>query len=282
MDDFLAVKFTSDGSTDTVEGWLAPYGGPDYLDGKDWFGDFFSAKTDFALEWFGEWQRPLLYQHGLDDTLKTEVVGRIKVERRDKGLWMQAQLDAAHQYHDEIAAMVAEGALGASSGSVAHLVERDRKTGEIRRWPLIEGSLTPTPANPQATVGYAVKSADAVAHLMVIGSEPPEDIAEPVSVDDVAPVPVIEPPAAKAGARNSASDMQHIQSAHDAMVALGAACSPAMEARSGAAPVEPEPAAMTLMVVKGAEPTANAAETEALRELLRSHAIKVARDILRT
>lgn len=308
MTDDLALKFVGDSRTD-IEGWLAPYGGPDYLGGKDWHGEFFSPATDFALEWFGDWQRPLLYQHGLDDAIKTEVVGRIKVERRDKGLWMQAQLDAAHEYHGEIAALLTEGALGASSGSVAHLVQTDRKSGAIKRWPLIEGSLTPTPANPDATMGYAVKSADAVLHLGVLGTEAPAEVAggevsapEPVNVGDQGPEVIVPlstrsivltidgdalfrwiDAATKAGARNSAADLTHIQSAHDAMVALGATCSPtesATASKSEAAPVAPEPAAMAV-AIKAPEPTANAADIEALGELMTSHAIKVARDLLR-
>ncbi len=299
MDENLAVKFV-DGSTDTVEGWLAPYNGPEFLGGKDWHGEYFSPATDFALDWFGDWQRPLLYQHGLDDAVKTEVVGRIRVEARDKGLWMQAQLDAASEYHAEIAALVAEGALGASSGSVAHLVQRSAKTGEIKRWPVIEGSLTPTPANPQATVGYAVKSTDAILHLGVIGTEVPEDItgAGPIKgvdtfiVGDQGPEKVIRvsgdevfravDASVKAGARHSAADYSHIQSAHDAMVSLGAVCSPpATETKAESAPTPPEPAATPMLGIKASEPVANDEDVTVARELFNAYAVKVARDLLR-
>lgn len=264
-----ALKFV-DGRTDLIEGWLAPYGGPAFLGGKDWHGEFFSPETDFALGWFGDWQRPLLYQHGLDDNIKTEVVGRISVSPKDKGLWMQAQLDASHEYHDEIAALVSDGTLGASSGSVSHLVQRDRKTGEIKRWPLIEGSLTPTPANPDATVGYAVKSLDAVQHLAVIGVVAPSDIEEPI----------------KAGRRNSTADQALLQSIHDAVCALGAECADtedttALASKSDAEPAAPEPAAMPLMGFKAAEPTATAEDIENAKALLSAYAVKVATDLLR-
>lgn len=271
MSDF-ALKFVGD-SPDTVEGWLAPYNGPDFLGGKDWHGEFFSPSTDFALPWFGDWQRPLLYQHGLDEAIKTDVVGRIKVEARDKGLWMQAQLDAASEYHNEIVALVTAKKLGASSGSVSHLVTKDARTGEIKRWPLIEGSLTPTPSHPDTVgVGYAVKSVDAVLHLGVIGTDAPDEMTEPETPPE---------PATKAGARHSAADLTHIQSAHDAMCALGATCSTATASKSEAAPVEPEPAAMPVMGFKASEPIANAEQLEAARELLSAYAVKVATDLLR-
>jgi hypothetical protein len=42
---------------------------------------------------------------------------------------------------------VQKGKLGYSTGSVAHLVER--LEGNIKRWPVYELSLTPTPAEPR-------------------------------------------------------------------------------------------------------------------------------------
>jgi len=291
----LSVKFV-EGNPDLIEGWLAPFGGPAALGGKDLQGEFFSAKTDWALEWFGDWQRPLLYQHGLDDAIKIEVVGRIKVEKRAKGLWMQAQLDAAHEYHDEIASLVAAKALGASSGSLAHLVQRASKTGEILRWPLIEGSLTPTPANPDAQMGYSVKSTDALAHLAVLGVAAPDAIkeveapADPGPVPDPEPEPDPAPEAVKEGRRNSTSDMTNIQSAHDAMVALGATCSSdnmdetssaTASTKDATAATMPEPAATPTMIgIKASEPVPNV-DLDAMRAQLSAHAIKVARDLLR-
>lgn len=184
-----AIKWAGE-SRDMIEGLLAPYGGPAKLGGKDLQGEYFTKSTDFALPWFKDWERPMLYQHGLDGALKTTVVGRIKVEPTDKGLWMQAQLDKANEYYDAIASLVDEGALGLSSGSVSHLVEVNGKSGEIKSWPLIEGSLTPTPANPNARLGYSVKSADAVAHLAVIGTAAPDELTddEPDEDDDEAAV----------------------------------------------------------------------------------------------
>ena len=178
-----AVKWAGK-SRDTIEGMLAPFGGP--IAGKDLDGEFFSENTDFALEWFGDWQRPMLYHHGLDPEIKTSVVGRIKVMPMTDGLWMQAQLDKAHAYYDAIAELVDQKALGLSSGSVQHLIAVDGKSGEIKAWPLIEGSLTPTPANPDAKAGYAMKAVDAIEHLAVLGVEAPDALKtdDPTGADD--------------------------------------------------------------------------------------------------
>lgn len=193
-----AVKFV-DGKDDLIEGMLAPFGGP--IAGKDLDGEFFSANTDFELEWFGDWQRPLLFGHGYDPALKTSVVGRIKVEPTDKGLWMQAQLDKKHAYYEQIRDLVADG-LGLSSGSVDHLTDIDAKSGEIKAWPLIEGSLTPTPANPDAAAKYATKSVDIVEHLAVLGVAVPDELA------DVQPEATVEQdvePATKDATKDSAA-----------------------------------------------------------------------------
>lgn len=213
-----ALKFVK-GRDDLIEGLLAPYGGPPFLGGKDFVGEFFSPNTDFVLSWFKDWERPLLYSHGLDGDVKTEVVGRIAVKARDKGLWMQAQLDKANEYKAEIAALVEKGALGASSGSVAHLVATDQKSGEILRWPLIEGSLTPMPANPDAQVGYAMKSADAIAHLAVVATAVPEALKEePVAEEPEVPE---ELEATKEGRRHNSSDRARIQQIYQLLGELG-------------------------------------------------------------
>lgn len=162
---------------DEYEGLMTPYGGP--ANGKDLTGTYFAAKgdpswpagTDFCLDWNPGGEYPLLYGHGLDGAIKASVVGRWSFKSwDDKGGWAKLQLDKAHEYHDEIASLVEQGALKLSSGAVDHLYQKDDKTGAIKLWPLVEGSLTPIPANPdQPPVGYAVKSLDATEHLAVLG-----------------------------------------------------------------------------------------------------------------
>jgi hypothetical protein len=149
------LKFSQrkDGTLE-VRGLGIPFGGP--INGKDLHGQFFSAKTDFAWDLIPDGSRPLLYQHGLDETVKTEVVGRWGVEKVDaKGVWVRAQLSARSSYLSEIKELLTEDALGLSSATMGHLVKVNQKNGEILNWPVVELSLTPNPANPTA---YVVKS----------------------------------------------------------------------------------------------------------------------------
>lgn len=145
-----AVKFADD-AHDVIEGLGMPWGGP--FNGKDVTDEFFSVKTDFAFDWFDE--RPLLYHHGLDDVTQTAVVGRVKAhDVTDLGVWVKAQLDKKSKYFDAIKNLVKDGSLFFSSGSMRHLVKVNGKSGEIERWPWVELSLTPTPANPYAEVDF--------------------------------------------------------------------------------------------------------------------------------
>ena len=269
------VKF-ADGSRDLIEGMLAPFGGP--IKGKDLDGEFFSARTAFELGWFGDWQRPLLYHHGLDPELKTAIVGRIKVTPTDKGLWMEGQLDRAHEYADAVAELVDGGTMGLSSGSVSHLIDIDAKTGEIVRWPLIEGSLTPTPANPDAkaaSVKYALKSADAIAHLAVLGVTAPEGVGEPVPDPDPEPPPDPEPAAVKA-VLDAVTKAITPQALHDVAVMAGAVCAPQdmgeMEGKGA-------PAHLLAVAGKGAE-TAPAIDLVALQRAMSALAVKTAQELL--
>ncbi|MBI2934678.1 MAG: hypothetical protein HYY29_03805 [Chloroflexi bacterium] len=164
-----AVKFANAEETD-IHGLLAPNGG--CFNGKDIAGEFFSAKTNFALDWFPPDARPLLFHHGLDPKTGIAVVGRMKAVSQDEmGLWMTAQLDAHNEYYGAIKELIKQGKLGLSSGSMRHLVEVNPKSGEILRWPLIEGSLTPTPANPMAEVDFAT----AKSHFKAIGVDIPDE-----------------------------------------------------------------------------------------------------------
>lgn len=168
-----AVKF-ADGRDDLIEGPGIPFGGPFKFEGKpegqDLYGEHFSPRTNLCLDWFPE-SRPLLYHHGLDKDAGTSVVGRCyyKGVRDGVGHWVQGQLDKSSEYFDSIREMVAAGKLFFSSGAMGHLVETDKRSGEILTWPWVELSLTPTPANLLATVTPAA----AKAHLKACGLDVP-------------------------------------------------------------------------------------------------------------
>ena len=134
-------------ATGRVGGYLVVWGSPQQ---RDLQGEYFTPDTDLGLEWYA--QRPALYHHGLDGDMQAATVGVIDtLKMDDTGLWAEAQLDLRKRYVQAVMRLVEKGALGWSSGSLPHLVQVDGD-GHIRRWPIVEGSLTPTPAEPRHTV----------------------------------------------------------------------------------------------------------------------------------
>jgi hypothetical protein len=143
----LAVKFV-DGSDTLVRGLGMPFGGP--WQGRDLDGEFFSAKTDFMFGMIAG-ERPVLFDHGLDPTLDNEIIGRVvEWKMSDAGVWTIVQLDRRARYIDKLKELVERGILSFSSGAYPPLARVNKGTGEIERWPWVELTLTPTPANPYA------------------------------------------------------------------------------------------------------------------------------------
>ena len=124
---------------------------------RDLQGEYFTPDTDLGLDWYP--RRPVLYHHGLDGELGPVMIGQIEAMQPDStGVWVQAQLDLRNRWSRAVLDMVDSGLLGWSSGSLPHLVEV-ATDGYIRRWPVVEGSLTPSPAEPRYTDAITVKAA---------------------------------------------------------------------------------------------------------------------------
>lgn len=163
-----AVKFV-DGTDGMIEGLAIPYGGPPYLEGKDFDKERFTPETDLHLDWFPDEGRPFLFGHGMDDEIKAVVVGRqVEREPMDVGQWVKIQLDKRGRYLEHIQRLVDARAMQFSSGAYPNLVRVDRD-GTIKSWPWVEQSGTPIPSNPLADAGwYTAKSADAIEHLTAV------------------------------------------------------------------------------------------------------------------
>lgn len=160
----LAIKSSG---KDHIEGLAIPFS-------MDLDGESFSADTDFCLDWFGPSGRPLIYDHGMDPAMKTNVIGRqVEYEVRDEGVWARSQLELAAKYRKAIDQLVEQEALGYSSGSIPHLATP--RGGAIKRWPWVELSLTPLPA-ALGTQVYAVKSVTAIEHLRAVDIDVPEPL----------------------------------------------------------------------------------------------------------
>jgi hypothetical protein len=167
-----SVHFVKD-APDLIEGLAIPFG---TASKKDLDGEYFDARTDLCLPWFGETGRPILYGHGLNPAVKAEVVGRqTSFDQRDDGVWIQVELDKSSRYRERVGKLIEQGALSFSSGSMPHLVQTS-KDGHIDRWPWVENSFTPTPAHPRAVV-YAVKSADMAEHYAAANIDIPDPLA---------------------------------------------------------------------------------------------------------
>lgn len=145
---------TLDAQQGRIGGYLVVWGDDTQ---RDLQGEYFTPETDLGLDWYS--QRPVLYHHGLDGAMKAAVIGVIDTLRMDEtGLWAEAQLDIHKRYVQTVQKLVERGILGWSSGSLPHLVEV-AADGRIQQWPIVEGSLTPSPAEPRRTDARMIKSA---------------------------------------------------------------------------------------------------------------------------
>jgi HK97 family phage major capsid protein len=170
-----AVKFAPD-SRDRIEGYLVRWGSPRE---PDTVGDWFEPDTDFGnLKKF-----PMLYHHGKNPHIGPSAVGIWdEVERDDVGLFVRGELFKHHLYRKRIEQLIERGALGLSSGAnprTMYPVFAPR--GKVQRWHIVEGSLTPTPAEPRNTgvgfaKGYAVDPAQAAAAFKAVNLSIPADL----------------------------------------------------------------------------------------------------------
>lgn len=173
-----------------VGGYLVVWGNPAQ---KDLQGEFFTPETELGLDWYT--QRPMLYHHGLDGTMKSSVIGVINNLKADAtGVWAEAQLNLRNKYVETVLKLIEQGILGWSSGSLPHLVEV-AADGKIKRWPIVEGSATPTPAEPRRTGISTIKSAYAALGLDTTRLEVQTPTAENTSHEDT---PSLKELAAKA------------------------------------------------------------------------------------
>lgn len=154
--------------------YLVLWGGPDQ---KDLDSEYFSRETEELTAIFQAVGRvPILYHHAMDGVVKTSVVGLLDIMQPDDiGMWVEGELDKASKYRQAIEKLVAEGALYWSSGTLPG-ARKAAPDGHLERWPIVEASLTPTPAEfrmlerPVADIKSAYKAAG-----LTFPQEEPED-----------------------------------------------------------------------------------------------------------
>jgi len=147
MNQLVTVKsLTAD--TATVAGYGVIFGGADLE------GDTFTKSTDYMLGLVPV--KPVCYDHTMSAKV-SHVIGTVKSVTADEtGLWVEAELKRSEDYVDAVLELINRGVIGWSSGSVPHLVRREAKS--ITQWPVIEWSLTPTPAEPRTLGVERIKS----------------------------------------------------------------------------------------------------------------------------
>lgn len=150
----VAVKAGDEWMLDVL---AVPYGGD--RDGKDSDGQFFSPKTRLHLDKF---EKPIiLYYHGYNEDGTPQgdpvIIGEaVSHETKQDGVWWRIALDKANELAKRVWDAAVQGIAKASSGSIAHLVRYDKRTGEIQNWPLVEISLFDAIGKRQPANQYAV------------------------------------------------------------------------------------------------------------------------------
>lgn len=146
---------------------------------KEWF-DQSTDELDVIFKAMGK--LPALYQHAMDDTVKTSVVGVVDTMKADDiGLWVETQLNLADQYSQAIEQIAETGKLGTSTGTLPG-ARKVAKTGYIERWPIAEISLTPTPAEPRMRTQIPVAVIKAA--YAELGLDFPDQIAQDTGAEE--------------------------------------------------------------------------------------------------
>ncbi len=104
-------------------GYLVRFSDPNT---PDVVGDYFDASTKFHLPD----SLPLLYNHGLDSTLKARVIGNGRAKIDEVGIWLDAQMDMRDEYEKAIDQMAEAGKLGYSSQSAKAITSRHGLSGK--------------------------------------------------------------------------------------------------------------------------------------------------------
>jgi len=155
-DDIKAVDVTEGKAR--IGGYLVRFGTSDEPDLTD--ADYFAADTYYGPS-DGDGADTMVH-HGIPlkaglEGLSQRILAPIKTKRDEIGIWAETVLDLADQYERIVHEMVQAGKLKWSSGTAARLARRE-SDGKISRWPIIEGSLTPTPMEPRLPAVMGLKA----------------------------------------------------------------------------------------------------------------------------
>lgn len=142
------LKAVATGNGPRFGAYAVRFSGPE---AKDLSGEYFTSETDFGPR-YGDGAAVLIHHgnaiaEGLE-AFASVILPAAKVNRDGRGLFASTQLDLEDPLQAAIAELITSGAFRWSSGSRADLV-RLEADGRIVKWPPLEFSLTPTPAEPR-------------------------------------------------------------------------------------------------------------------------------------
>ncbi len=144
-----SIKIFEEDGVIKMQGYGVVFGG------RDLEGEKFLPTTDFWMDKLPLKNYPVLYDHGMHPYVRHTVIGHAQARKDDVGIWLEIELEKAREYQEYVAmvrGLAEQKVLGISSGALGHLVQRDFASKTILEWPIVEFSLTPTPAEPR-TVG---------------------------------------------------------------------------------------------------------------------------------
>lgn len=152
----LAVKMLEETEHGVMTGgYLLLWGDEQH---KDLQRQYFTKATDLWLDKLPV--VPALFHHGLDKTVDLSVVGRrVKAQVDDQGVWVKHWLDKSSEYWAWLEPLLRAEALYLSPGSAGHLVRVAKKSGELLSYPIVEDTLTPTPAQHRLRPVEQIKAA---------------------------------------------------------------------------------------------------------------------------
>lgn len=140
-----------------VGGYLVRFSDAEH---KDLDGEYFTPETYLGskdgdgVDTYFHHGKTLNLPDTVADEVKAEVkaladyvFAPIKTTRDAIGIFAEVVLDMAKQYEEMVHGLVKQGKLGWSSGAISHLVRKE-SDGQLKRWPIGEASLTPTPCEP--------------------------------------------------------------------------------------------------------------------------------------
>lgn len=178
LDGDLAIKSLG---RNRVGNYLCVWGDPDR---RDLSGEWYTPNTaDLTTIFDAVGVLPSLYHHAMDKNLKSAVIGLVdRMEKDDVGLWVEAQVREHEMYKRMIMPLINQKKLGWSSGTLPGAREVNKATGEIKRWAIVEATMTPTPMEWRMAVQWQVQNIKSA--YQGIGLNLPDLTFNPVARDE--------------------------------------------------------------------------------------------------